>query len=297
MLFHGNGGASLARKTSKMTDKKIERYIKEGRGQGEGAEYTPWLKVGDFSSKGRGHRIKDPKTGREHHFFSDLEADYFWYLIWNDNIVDIREQYPLLPVEEAEEIALHLEYKYPYEPGENTRHVMTTDFLITVKNSDGEYIVARHVKYAKDLNNPRTLEKFEIECAYWASRGVELRAVTEESFDRRMARNIAFLMGYYSSLPQLDDPRLYTQIVGHIHELLLPAWQYHSLSSLMRRVDKEFDLPGGTALSVFFHLAASKEIPLQMNHELHGSMNLGDIIDWPKLNNTKKEVDLYANYA
>lgn len=287
----------MARKTSKMTDKKIERFIKEGRGQGEGTEYTPWLKVGDFSSKGRGHRIKDPKTGREHHFFSDLEADYFWHLIWNDNVVDIREQYPLLPVEETEEIALHLEYKYPYEPGEITRHVMTTDFLVTVKNSDGEYIVARYVKYAKELKNTRTLEKFEIEREYWARRGIELRAVTEESFDRRAARNIAFLMGHYSSLPQLDDPNLFAKIVDHIYELIVPEWKYYSLGTLMTSVDNKYDLPGGTALSVFFHLAAHKEIQLQMNHELHGAMNLSDIIDWPKWNNTKKEVYAYANYA
>lgn len=280
-----------------MTDKKIERYIKEGRGQGEGAEYTPWLKVGDFSSTGRGHRIKNPKTGRIHHFFSDLEADYFWHLIWNDNIVDIREQYPLLPVEETEEIALRLEYKYPYEPGENTRHVMTTDFLVTVKNSDGEYIVARYVKHAKELKDTRTIEKFEIEREYWASRGIELRAVTEESFDRRAARNIAFLMGYYSSLPQLSDPNMLTKIVDHIYKLIIPAWKYHSLSSLMMSVDNKFGLPSGTTLSVFFYLAAHKKITLQMKYELNGAMNLSDIIDWAKFDNTKKEVFTYANYA
>ena len=291
------GGDILARKSLNMTNKKIECFIQEGRGQGEGAEYTPWLKVGDFSSQGRGHRIKDPKTGREHHFFSDLEADYFWYLIWNDNIVDIREQYPLLPVEEVEKIALRLGYRYPCEPGENTRHVMTTDFLITAKGDDGEYIAARFVKHTKDLKNSRTLEKFEIEREYWANRGIELMAVTEESFNRRAAKNVAFLMGYYSHLPQLNDTKISAQIVDHIYELIVPKWKYHSLGSLMMCVDNKFDLPGGTALSVFFHLAAHKEIPLQMHYALHGSMNLRDIIDWSKLNNTKKEVYAYANYA
>lgn len=287
----------MARKTPKMTDKKIERYIQEGRGQGEGAEYTPWLKVGDFSSRGRSHRIKDPKTGREHHFFSDLEADYFWHLIWNDNIVDIREQYPLLPVEEVETIALQLGYRYPCEPGENTRHVMTTDFLITAKGDDCEYIAARFVKYTKDLKNSRTLEKFEIEREYWANRGIELMAVTEESFDRRAAKNVAFLMGYYSPLPQLNDTNISAQIVDHINELIVPKWKYHSVGSLMVCVDNKYDLPEGTALSVFYHLAAHKEIPLRIDHELHGTMNLGDIIDWPKWNNMKKEVEIYANYA
>ena len=191
-----------------MTDKKIERDLKEGRSQGEGAEYIPWIKVGEISSQGRGHRIKDPKNGREHHFFSDLEADYFWHLIWNDKIVDIREQYPLLPVEEAEAVAQELGYEYPREPGEDTRHVMTTDFLITVDSPEGNHTTARHVKYEKDLAYPRNLEKFEIERLFWENRGIELKAVTERSFDRRVAKNIAFLMGYYPSLNQEIDHAL-----------------------------------------------------------------------------------------
>ena len=226
-----------------MTEKKIGQYIKEGRGQGEGANYTPWLKVGNFSSRGRGHRIKNPKTGREHHFFSDLEADYFWHLIWIDQIVDIREQYPLLPVEDTENIAQELDYTYPREPVENGRHVMTTDFLITVMDADGEHTEARYVKYAKDFEKARTLEKLEIERVYWANRGIELKVVTETSFDRRRARNIGFLMGYYSSLPQLNNPNVISQTKECIYELMLPEWKYHSLSSLMQSVDDKLNLP------------------------------------------------------
>lgn len=287
----------MARKTLKMTNRKIERYIKAGRGQGEGAEYVPWLQVGDFSSRGRGHRIKDPITGRTHHFFSDLEADFFWHLLWNENIIDVREQFPLLPVDEVEAIAIRLGFQYPCEPGEDTRHVMTTTFLITAKSHAGEYTAARHVKYAKDLSNARTIQKLKIEHAYWESRGVELKVVTEESFNRRTARNISFLMGYYSALPQLNDPNMLTKITDHINELINPKWNYHPLSSLMLGIDNKLALPDGTTLSVFFHLAAHKEIPLQMDHEINGSLNLADLIDWGKLRNAKKEVCTYANYA
>lgn len=63
----------MSRKKIIWTDNKINQFIKEGRGQGEGSNYIPWLKVGDFSSLGRSHRIRDTKSGRIHHFFSDLE--------------------------------------------------------------------------------------------------------------------------------------------------------------------------------------------------------------------------------
>ena len=95
----------MARKKMNLTEEKIQALVRAGRGQGEGAEYIPWLQIGDFSSQGRSHRIQDHENGRIHHLFSDLEADYYHILAWADTVVDIREQYPLLPVAETERIA------------------------------------------------------------------------------------------------------------------------------------------------------------------------------------------------
>ena len=61
----------MARKKMNLTEEKIQALVRAGRGQGEGAEYIPWLQIGDFSSQGRSHRIQDPENGRSHHLFSD----------------------------------------------------------------------------------------------------------------------------------------------------------------------------------------------------------------------------------
>lgn len=53
----------------KYTEEKIKKLIRQGRGKGEGKDYLPWLQVGDFSSKGRSHRVYGIKTDRIHHFF------------------------------------------------------------------------------------------------------------------------------------------------------------------------------------------------------------------------------------
>ncbi len=37
---------------------KVEKWIKEGRGTGIGADYLPWLKIQDVSSLGRSTRFK-----------------------------------------------------------------------------------------------------------------------------------------------------------------------------------------------------------------------------------------------
>lgn len=76
------------------TQAKYERYLKEDRGQGEGKNYVPWIKIQDFPSVGRSHRIPGWKTGRVHHLFSDQEKRTFFIFEWSDIVIDIREQYP-----------------------------------------------------------------------------------------------------------------------------------------------------------------------------------------------------------
>ena len=47
---------TLARKRYGFDEKKITAFLKEGRGQGSGSGYKPWLKVNDVPSMGRSHR-------------------------------------------------------------------------------------------------------------------------------------------------------------------------------------------------------------------------------------------------
>ena len=50
-------------------------------------------------------RIKGWKSGRVHHLLSLLELRWFYVLDWNLEVIDVREQYPLLPLEETLAIA------------------------------------------------------------------------------------------------------------------------------------------------------------------------------------------------
>ena len=54
---------------------KIARFRKEGRGDGSGADYTPWLTVRDVPSRGRSHRIAGVVTGRVHQALLRKSAD------------------------------------------------------------------------------------------------------------------------------------------------------------------------------------------------------------------------------
>ncbi|MCR8996262.1 hypothetical protein NW825_15055 [Brevibacillus laterosporus] len=45
---------------------KVEKWIKEGRGFGIGADYKLWLDIQDVSSLGRSTRLKGIKTNKQH---------------------------------------------------------------------------------------------------------------------------------------------------------------------------------------------------------------------------------------
>ena len=86
----------MARKNYFLSEKLIEQRIKDGRGQGYGEKYQPWLRVQDVPSDGRSHRIFSHKTKRIHHLLSDLELATFLLFDWSESVLDIREQFPLI---------------------------------------------------------------------------------------------------------------------------------------------------------------------------------------------------------
>jgi hypothetical protein len=119
----------LARQRYGVDEDRIARFQKEGRGQGRGADYHPWLTIQDVPSQGRSHRLKGIKTGRVHHLLSDIERDIFYLFDWADAVTDIREQFPL-DRDITRRIADDLGVIHPRDVGSGTPLVMTTDFLV-----------------------------------------------------------------------------------------------------------------------------------------------------------------------
>ena len=125
------------------TQAKFERYLKEKRGKGHGENYKPWITIHDFSSRGRSTRSFGWKTNRVHHFLSDHEKRLFYLLEWSDIVVDIREQFPLLDLDLAMNIAADIGIKYPVETRNGTPHVLTSDFMLSINQMGKLAKVAR----------------------------------------------------------------------------------------------------------------------------------------------------------
>ena len=140
-----------------------EKRWSEGVGQGVGPNYQPWITIQSFPSQGLSGRIKGWKTDRAHQLVSKLEMQYFYLLEWSSKVTDIREQYPLWPRDSTTEIAKHIGVQPPTIPTTKELSVLTTDFVITVVDGEQSRDIARTIKYAKDLEDIRTIEKLEIE--------------------------------------------------------------------------------------------------------------------------------------
>ena len=255
----------MAKRKREITDAKIDRFIKEGRGQGTGFDYLPWLRVQDVPSTGRTTRGVGWTTGRQHTFLSDLERDYFYALDFADDITDIREQYPLLPLEETKLIAEKLGVEHPKDPKTGVDIVMTTDFVITYKDKE----FARTIKQSEELEDNRILEKFEIERIYWESRQVDWGIVTERDLPYTLIRNVEWIHKEYHN----EDVRALGIFAVQSLERSLAASLLSGtpIARACLACDEQLGLEAGTSLAIFRHFLARKIWAVNMYEKINPS--------------------------
>jgi hypothetical protein len=169
----------------------VEKWIRAGFGQGDGATYKPFKFVRDIASEGLSNTVKSPITGRIHHYITRQEYNVHLLAEYSPSIIEIRERFALLPWEETQAIACKLGIRHPKYPGTSTPAVITTDLLLTKKHSDGIELIAVSAMLTKHMT-PQTLEKLLIERLYWNRRGVSWLLATEKNIPKLRAENLHF---------------------------------------------------------------------------------------------------------
>lgn len=253
--------AKRKRKTNKITNKRRQ---KEGRGEGILGNYKPWINIQDIASLGLSTRIRGLKTGRVHHLLSQLELNCFYCLDWEIRVLDIREQYPLdLP--ETLAIAKELNIRHPRVPNTLEDVVMTTDFLVTIRHPHGIQETAFTVKYSKDLEKTRAIEKLEIERFYWERRGINWLIITEKQINSILVRNIKWIHSFANLkyFAQHITPIVIENTASFMYEIVSRGDV--ALRSATAASDKEFSLERGTSLTIVRHLIAAKRWTVDMS--------------------------------
>lgn len=246
----------MAKRQRAVTPAKIEKRLREGRGQGRGADYRPFLHIQDVPSHGLVSRILGVKAKREHHLMSQLETAFFHVAEFAPTVIDIREQFPLMPLDETMALAERLGIRHPVDPKSQQPIMMTTDFVLTLRTGLREMEVARAIKPSGKLQSTRTLEKLALEHSYWEARGIDWGIVTERELPTTLIDNLLWLHPFLdrAQLGHLTDADLH-----HITNILtetVPGSQ-QTLKDLALACDDRLGFPEGTALSVARHLLAT----------------------------------------
>jgi DNA polymerase III alpha subunit len=239
--------------------------IKNGYGQGAGENYKPFIQAHDnkVASEGWITRHKGWKTKRIHHTLSNHERNYLYYLEWLDEVVDIREQFPLLPLNRTEEIAEQLGIKHAHI--DNLPVVMTTDFVITLKTPNGLVDVVRTVKPANKLDN-RTLELFEIERRFFTEQGIDWEIITESKLPKTLIKNVEWMCeARYLDTRSGIDEELVDLIMKPLFLNISKDEGDTSISKICLRSDKEFGLESGSCMFILQYLLANKKWNTDMN--------------------------------
>lgn len=266
-----------------------EKYIKEGRGQGELEKYKPWITIQDIPSKGRVSRIKGITTNRQHEFLSDLERNYFYYLDFADNVVDIKEQYPLLPIEETIQIANELGIEHPKNPVTKEPVVMTTDFMIIFRNDCGELEErARTVKYKDELMDRRVIEKFDIEREFYKRHEIDWYIVTEEYINKEYCMTLADLYSYIS-LSNVDgfDKFSNLELDEIVRIFISNSLDYDGTYRMYcNYFDNAFKLKLGSGISILKHSIINKFIKT----DITSGLNLDQALNIVKIDEDELEM-------
>lgn len=187
-----------------------EGKMKQGRGKIDlqhPENYKPWILAREcFKGDGTRHQVPDLfYLNRTIHLMSGLEKNVYYTLRSNDNVVELFEQFPLLPISKTKDLCAQYDIRHPRNPYTGKDVVMTTDFLLIIKDKNGDKRwLACAVKYASDIEekpiNKRTREKLYIEREYWASMGVKWCVITEKDINKSFVNNIILCRTGFSGL-------------------------------------------------------------------------------------------------
>lgn len=182
----------MARRRNLSSFEDFKRALKNKYGLGDYKNYTPWLRIQDVSSHGTRSQIFGLKTSRAHHTLSSVETEFFYLAEFSDSVIDIREQFPLLPIDITQQIARAIDIKHPQIPGTDVDNVMTTDFLLTKRTGENISYHAVCVKHEDETNKERVLAKIDIERIFWEQLDVKFSFFTGTPLTKVQSRNIAW---------------------------------------------------------------------------------------------------------
>tara|TARA_R110001599_G_C12118611_1_gene648664 strand:+ start:115 stop:942 length:828 start_codon:yes stop_codon:yes gene_type:complete len=186
--------------------KDYQRALKNKYGIGQGTDYKPWFRIEDVKSHGTKSLIFGRKTNRDHHMLSGIESEHFYLAEFSDRVIDIREQFPILPLNYTQKVAKTLGIEHPKHPKTKEHIILTTDQLLTLHSPQGNSFHAVSVKPESESDKLRILEKIDIERVCWELLGVNFSYFTGNELTKCQSQNI-----HWATSPFRENPLIFSQ--------------------------------------------------------------------------------------
>lgn len=248
------------RKLEKLDD--FKRALKQGFGLGAGANYVPWVRVQDVKSHGHSGKIEGIKTGRPHHTLSEQESCFFYLAEFSGSVIDIREQFPLLPLPLSLEISQLLATEHPKHPSTKDPIIMTTDFLLTCRNGSRVWYEAVSVKPSDKLSDSRTAEKLDIERVWWELLGIPFHIFFASETNQIKSKNVQWI----TDPKRKQYPSPSNEIREKAKSLLTMGTM--QISDICNTFVHEIDISHDDALTLLKFLLADKEVKVDLSRPI-----------------------------
>lgn len=241
------------------TEEKFERWTKEGRGTGTGADYRPWLTEADLPAKfGHKTRYVCAISGARGVAFSTTESRARMYYEAVEGVKGIRCQVPL-DREATRKIATELGIAHPRDPASGVDIVMTTDLVVSYQAPSGKLIeMPRSCKMDNKLDDFNQAEHAEIERRYWLQQSATWKFITnsERCLPPQLVANLT-LMLQWRFQPDAAVQPFSGYFEGLCERLVSAVLSYRgreTLSEFGARYQADAGLKPGEAIGALLHL-------------------------------------------
>jgi hypothetical protein len=170
---------------------------------------------------------------------------------WSNDVIDIREQYPL-DREISQTIAHQLKIRHPYYPGTKVPTVMTADFLLTVLKNGDETFIVLNAKRDEEAEDERSIEKLEIQRTYFEQLQTPHNLVYHGQLPKQKLKCIAWIREAQLKDGE-EEPRegYYAALNARMgRELASTTKPSGSLATYCNSFDERHGLETGTGLRV-----------------------------------------------
>lgn len=157
----------------------LRPLIRAGRGIGSGQHYLSWLRVSKLPTRATLGDALGIRTHRPHELGSDRELIYLWLRERDHDVIDIRENFPILFLSRTLELFGEFKATHPSKGGLPQPLVITS--LITRRTEAGLVYEARSIR-KRGLDNIEEAQSLQVIQRWCEENGVDWKLVDTAGF-------------------------------------------------------------------------------------------------------------------